>query len=105
MASSLIRTLVRSRPVLSNGAAAATDEPITAGAAETPSPATRQHLPLVSSAGPSRDGLLKRLLAFADALTALLAALSLGLAVHQPLATVFWAATSVPLWIVLDKLH
>ncbi len=56
-------------------------------------------------AGPSRDGLLKRLLAFADALAALLAGASLALAVEQPLATAFWASTSVPLWLVLAKLH
>ena len=28
-----------------------------------------------------------------------------GLAVDQPLATAFWASTSVPLWLVLSKLH
>ena len=57
------------------------------------------------AAGPSRDGLLKRLLAFADALAAVLAGASLAVAVDQPLATAFWATTSVPLWLVLAKLH
>ena len=55
--------------------------------------------------GPSRDGLLKRLLAFADALAALLAAGSLALAVDQPATTAFWAATSLPLWLILAQLH
>ena len=68
------------------------------------SPRLRTHA-LPAEVGPSRDGLLKRLLAFADALAALLAAGSLALAVDQPLATAFWASTSIPLWLVLSKLH
>ena len=56
-------------------------------------------------AATSREGHLKRLLAFADGIAALLAAGSLALAVDQPLATAFWASTSVPLWLLLAKLH
>ena len=74
---------------------------LTSPTAVTGAPDTR--LPL--DAGPSRDGLLKRLLAFADALAALLAAASLALSVEQPMATAFWAATSLPLWLILAKLH
>jgi exopolysaccharide biosynthesis polyprenyl glycosylphosphotransferase len=105
MPSPLIRTLRRSPSTSpANGGPTARDEAARARPL-APASAGSQHLPLVSRGGPSRDGLLKRLLAFADGIAALLAAAALGSTVHQPLATIFWAATSVPLWLLLAKLH
>jgi len=66
------------------------------------------HLPhrtALPGAGPPRDQLLKRLLAFADAVAALASVVALALVVRHPLALGFWASTSVPLWLVLAKLH
>ncbi len=70
-------------------------------------PATRHepHRAALLEVGPSRDHLLKRLLALADALTALAAVVALALMVPHPLAVAFWASTSVPLWLLLAKLH
>jgi len=103
MASPVIKSRVHSTSP-ATGAAAAEARAEQAERSES-AHAGGHHLPLVHGGGPSRDGLLKRLLAFADALAALLAGASLGLAVDQSLATDFWAATSVPLWLVLAKLY
>ena len=57
-------------------------------------------------AGRGRDVLLRRLLAFADAFAAMLGSVSLALVTDEyPLGTAFWAATAVPAWLLLAKLH
>ncbi len=73
--------------------------------AEAPATRSEPRRTALPRAEPPRDQLLKRLLAFADALAALTAVVALALVVRQPVALAFWASTSVPLWLVLAKLH
>ena len=54
--------------------------------------------------GPWRDGLLRRMLAVADAATALLVAVSLSL-VGGSVDAAFWATVFVPAWVLGAKLH
>ncbi|MGI8804877.1 MAG: hypothetical protein ACR2IN_04195, partial [Thermoleophilaceae bacterium] len=67
---------------------------------------SRSHSAELTHAGRGRDVLLRRLLAFADAFAAMLGSVSLALVAGEyPLATAFWAATAVPAWLLLAKLH
>ncbi len=52
-----------------------------------------------------RDELLKRMLALADAGAGMLGILSLAAIQGGDIADVFWAATGLPLWVLLAKLH
>lgn len=66
----------------------------------------RPHASELVPANQGRDVLLRRLLAFADAFAAMLGSVSLALVAGEyPLATAFWAATAVPAWLLLAKLH
>jgi exopolysaccharide biosynthesis polyprenyl glycosylphosphotransferase len=57
------------------------------------------------SIGTWRDALLRRMLAVADATTALLAAMSLAVLGEARLDLAFWAVVFIPVWILLAKLH
>jgi exopolysaccharide biosynthesis polyprenyl glycosylphosphotransferase len=52
-----------------------------------------------------RDALLRRMLALADAVSALLASLSLGLVFGSGFAHLLWSALFVPFWLVLAKIQ
>jgi exopolysaccharide biosynthesis polyprenyl glycosylphosphotransferase len=54
--------------------------------------------------GPWRDGLLRRLLAFADAGAVMLASVSLAV-FSRDVDIAFWAAVFLPVWLLLAKLH
>ena len=52
-----------------------------------------------------RDALLRRMLALADAMAALLVSISLATFLDGTLADGLWSAASLPVWILLAKLH
>jgi exopolysaccharide biosynthesis polyprenyl glycosylphosphotransferase len=52
-----------------------------------------------------RDALLRRMLALADAMAALLVSISLATFLEGTLADGLWAAACLPVWILLAKLH
>ena len=58
-----------------------------------------------SRRGQWRDGLLKRMLALADASAAMVGSVSLAAAQGGNVADAFWAFCGLPLWLVLAKLH
>ncbi len=74
--------------------------------AEATADEARPHPAELASVGSGRYELLRRLLAFADAFAAMLGSVSLALVAGEyPLGTAFWAATAVPAWLLLAKLH
>jgi exopolysaccharide biosynthesis polyprenyl glycosylphosphotransferase len=55
--------------------------------------------------GPWREALLRRMLAMADAVSALTVSLSLGTVFGGRFAQLLWSALFVPVWLVLAKIH